>query len=156
MSRYTVHMRPPTYPKRCFPGRCRHEPQFVMQHDVHIVRKKRVGNQIEVDHAVCLACGMPQPCTIGGNVLVDLHMLWLHLGWHAVIGARIQHLRERWARLAAGLFDENGWNGRHERIARLIDPPLTMRIFLERPVGPVRIGTFRFDPSLVRNPEARP
>lgn len=134
---YSVHLHPPKYPERCFPSRCRHEPQFMMQQAVHIVPRKR-GNAIEIDHSVCLACGLPQKATIGGNVLVDLQMLYGHLGWHNVIGARIVELRSKWSRIATYLFDAKGWNGRHERIARLIDPNLTMKLKLQRIKGEPR------------------
>lgn len=158
---YELHLHPPAYPAKCFPARCRHEPQFVMQHAVHIVPCKRGGNTIEIDHAVCLACGKPMPCTIGGNVLVDLNMLFTKLGWHAGIGGRIIELRDKWSRIAAGLFGPKGWNGRHERIARLIDPTLTMKIKLQGVGRRLRrrsrinrrerwIGTVSFDRSLVR------
>jgi hypothetical protein len=143
---YTVHLHPPAYPEKCRPFACRHEPQFVMQHAVHLVPRRRGGKSIEIDHAVCLACGLPQPCTIGGNVLVDLNMMWGHLGWHAEIGGRILELRGKWSRIATYLFGPKGWNGKHERIARLIDPNLSMKLKLQRISGqPRRItrGTTR-------------
>jgi hypothetical protein len=155
---YTVHYHPPAYPEKCRPFRCQHEPQFVMQAAVHIVPRKRVGNTIEIDHAVCLACGKAMPCTIGGNVLVDLNMLWGRLGWHAEIGGRILELRGKWSRIATYLFGPKGWNGRHERIARLIDPDLTMKLKLQRIKGEprrvtrdtVRMGVISFDRSRMR------
>lgn len=159
---YTVSYHPPAYPEKCRPFACKHEPQFVMQHAVHIVPRKRGGNSIEIDHAVCLACGKAMPCTIGGNVLVDLHMLWGHLGWHAQIGGRILELRSKWSRIATYLFDAKGWNGRHERIARLIDPNLTMKLKLQRIKGQprritrdvTRMGTISFDREYLRETRA--
>lgn len=147
---YEVHLHPPDYPERCFPKHCKHAPQFVMQAKVHLVRHKN-RNAIEIDHAVCLACGLPRPCTIGGNILVDLTALIARFGWHPKIGARLLFLRRKWTLLATYLFEAEGWNGRHERVARLIDPNLTMKLRHE-PVseGHVRMGTFSFDPSYLR------
>lgn len=148
---YTVHLHPPAYPDKCRPFACRHEPQFKMTQACHIVARKRGGSQIEYDHMVCLACGLPQPCTIGGNVLVDLTMLLGRLGWHAEIGARIQLLRSKWSRIATYLFDAKGWNGKHERIARLIDPNLTMKLKLRRIKGQrTRMGVIKFDRHYLR------
>lgn len=151
-SEYQVHLLPPPYPESCRPFTCRHEPQFVMSHAVHI-RRVRSHNKVEIDHAVCLACGAPQPCTVGGNVLVDLHLLWRKFGAHPQIGSRIIQLRERWARIAPYLFDETGWRGRHERVARLIDPPLTMRLAVSPAANQAhdRMGTISFDLTLVRD-----
>jgi hypothetical protein len=152
---YEVHLRPPPYPDKCRPSCCRHEPQFVMQYDVHVVRTKG-KNHIEIDHSVCLACGLARPCTVGGNILVDLIMLWERFGFHAQIGGRVIHLRNKWSRIATYLFDENGWNGKRERIARLIDPHLTMRLFLEPINHPAAIaaghkmGRITVDPSYLR------
>jgi len=149
-----VHLCPPEYPDACRPWRCRHEPQFVMQADVKIVPLRRGGSTIEIDHAVCLACGKSMGSAYGGNVLVDLHMLWRHLGWHAKIGSRIITLREKWTRIAMHLFGRDGWNGRHEAIARMIDPHLTMKI---RPApgqgrrkGARRLMFMSFDESYLR------
>ena len=152
---YEVHLHPPKYPDRCWPSRCRHEPQFVMQAAVHIERRKG-RNHVEIDHSVCLACGMPRPCTVGGNVLVDLQMLWERFGFHAEIGSRVAHLRNKWACIATYLFEERGWNGRHERVARLIDPLLTMKLVIEPINHPAAIaakqrwGRITFDPSYLR------
>jgi hypothetical protein len=107
---------------------------------------------VEFDHAVCLACGSTRPCSIGGNVLVDLTMLLQSkAAAHWMIALRMQTLRNKWGRLATYLFDENGWNGRHERIARQIDPKLSMKLTLQ-PVGQsdVRMGSIRFDPDYLR------
>lgn len=156
---YEVHLHPPAYPGKLFPRHCRHEPQFVMQANVEVTKDGRGRNQIEIDHSVCLACGLSRPCTVGGNILVDLQMLWEHLGWHASIGARIIHIRNKWARIATYLFDESGWNGRHEQIARLIDPLLTMKLRLETIESPDanatghRMGHVSFDPSYMRGAE---
>lgn len=147
---YTVHYCPPEYPARCNPASCKHEPQFVVQADVKINWNSRGKNKIEIDHAVCFACGKPMPSTIGGNVLVDLQMLWERFGWQAQFGARIITLRNKWAKIATYLFDENGWNGRHERIARLIDPKLTMKLTIERLSAEHRMGRISFDPSYLR------
>lgn len=152
---YEVHYCPPSYPARLFPGRCKHEPQFVMHADLRLVARKRGGSIIQVDHRVCLACGRSIDATHGGNVLVDLHMLWLRLGWHPEIGARVLALRDRWFRIATCLFDKKGWNGRHERVARLIDPHLTMKLRLRslrrrRPRKLLRIGIVSFDRSYLR------
>lgn len=155
---YEVHLHPPAYPEKCRPSLCRHEPQFVMQYDAKIVRTKG-KNHIEIDHSVCLACGLARPCTIGGNILVDLVMLWERFGFHAQIGSRVARLRDKWSRIATYLFDENGWNGRHERVAKLIDPLLTMKLFIEQINHPAaiaaghRMGRISFDPSYVREPE---
>jgi hypothetical protein len=159
---YTVHYLPPAYPAKCRPFKCRHEPQFVMQHAVHIVPAKRGGSKIEIDHSVCLACGLPQGCTVGGNVLVDLQMLWGRFGFHPAIGDRVLELRDKWSRIASYLFDARGWNGKHARIARLIDPNLTMKLKLQRIKGqPRRItrGTTRmavitFDREYLRETRA--
>jgi hypothetical protein len=151
MADYVVHYHPPVYPARCFPGRCTHEPQFVMQANVELPNRKAGRKQMEVDHMVCLACGKALPATYGGNVLVDLQMLWGSFGWNAQIGSRIIHLRNKWTRLATYLFDENGWNGRHEAVARLIDPNLTMKLKIESlPGGENRMGTVRYDASYLR------
>lgn len=157
MSDYEVHLCPPKYPAQCHPWRCRHEPQFVMQANVEIVKRKRGGSIVEVDHAVCLACGKSMASTYGGNVLVDLQMLYSRFGWHAQIGGRVIELRNKWSRIATYLFGPKGWNGKHEKLARLIDPNLTMKIKLRR-VGKrrrftqqtIRMGTIAFDQSYLR------
>lgn len=159
---YTVHLRPPAYPEKCRPFVCRHEPQFVMQAELHLVPRRRGGNSIEIDHAVCLACGKTMPCTIGGNVLVDLQMLWGRFGWHAEIGGRILELRSKWSRIASHLFDAKGWNGKHERVARLIDPNLTMKLKLQRISGQprritrstARMAVISFDREYLRETRA--
>lgn len=157
MADYTVSLHPPKYPERMFPGRCTHEPQFVMQARVTIDKAgtKRAG--IVTEHAMCLACGSPRPCSYGGNVFVDLHELWAELGWHAEIGARLLAVREKWARIATYLFGPDGWNGRHERIARLIDPKLSMRLVVQdtgrrsESGRRIQIGQVTgFDPSYLR------
>lgn len=148
---YEVHLHPPEYPTKCFPSRCRHDPEFVMQADVQIVEGKK--HKIEIDHRVCFACGASLDATHGGNVLVDLQMLWNKLGWHMQLGMRIIYLRDKWARIARHLFDESGWTGKHERIARLIDPNLTMKILVEKIEhigGTDHVGVMRFDKSYLR------
>jgi len=148
---YTVSFNPPAYPPGFFPSRCKHEPQFIMCAGTRIAKAKR-GSQIEVDHSVCLACGSAQPCTIGGNILVDLAALWAEKGWHVQIGMRVMDARDKWARIAAHLFGPKGWNGRHERIARMIDPNLTMRLSFKKSAtrDGTRVGFMRFDPAYVR------
>lgn len=149
---YEVHYHPPEYPETCFPSRCRHEPQYAFAADVHIVEAKGGGNQIEIDHAICLACGATQPCTIGGNILVDCQMILADKGTrHWRIYMRVQQIRDKWSKIATYLFDENGWNGRHERIARMIDPRLTMKLTSEPISGTTtRMGKISFDPDYVR------
>lgn len=71
-------------------------------------------------------------------MLVDLTMLWGRFGHQPAIGARILQLRDKWSRIATYLFGPQGWNGRHERIARLIDPSLTMKLRLQRIKGETR------------------
>lgn len=150
-STYEVHYHPPVYPARCFPGRCTHDPKFVMQANVVLPPRKAKRRNIEIDHVVCLACGKSLDATYGGNVLVDLLMLWDRFGWNAQIGSRIITLRNKWSRIATYLFDENGWNGRHEAIARLIDPNLTMKLRIEAlPGGEHRMGTVNYDNSYLR------
>lgn len=149
---YAVHYHPPDYPERLFPGRCQHEPQFGFHANLEIRPGPRGRNQIEIDHAICLACGLPRPCTIGGNVLVDCQMILADHGMrHWRIALQVQHIRDKWSRIATYLFDENGWNGRHERIARLIDPRLTMKLKLEPCSGKMRLGTISFDPEYIRS-----
>lgn len=61
---YEVHLHPPAYPEKCRPFSCNHEhdnPGYVMQAAVHIVPRRRGGNIIEIDHCVCLGCGLPRP-----------------------------------------------------------------------------------------------
>ena len=139
---YEVVLRPPAYPSRLFPRRCQHDPQFVMSADV---RLGGVGRDMEIDHSVCLACGSSLPSTYGGNIFVDLHMLWEELGWHAEIGARIIFIRGKWAKIATYLFTSDGWNGRHERVARIIDPRLTMKLDLADAGHGLRLGTVSYD-----------
>lgn len=150
---YELHLHPPKYPDKLHPFTCKHEPQFKMVADARIVPSKRGGNGIEYDHMICFACGAPQGCTYGGNLLVDLQMIWDKLGAHMQIGMRIIRLRDRYARIARKLFDEKGWNGKHERIARLIDPNLTMKLSVEK-VGHAEddqyVGRMRFDESYLR------
>lgn len=147
MADYTVRLHPPEYPTRLFPGRCQHQPQFVMQAAVRLGSGRK---PMEIEHSMCLACGLSRPATYGGNVFVDLHRLWEHLGWHAHIGAQLLHIRGKWARIATYLFDDNGWNGRHERIARLIDPNLTMRLVVTETGHATRIGQVFADSSYQR------
>lgn len=150
MTSYEVHLHPPQYPAKCFPWRCRHPPQFHMCAEVHIVPAKRGGRQIEIDHFVCFGCGLPQTSTFGGNVLVDLQMI-LMSARHWKIAARAEWLRGRWARIAAHLFDGDGWTGRHERIARIIDPNLTMRMHVPTgEPGRTRMATISIDREYLR------
>jgi len=153
---FTVSYHPPSYPEKQFPWRCSHDPKFALCHATHIVKSQRGRMHLEIDHLVCLACGAPQASTVGGNILVDLQMLWGKYGWHAKFGARIIRLRNRWSRIATYLFDENGWNGRHESIARMIDPKLTMKFRVEEIDHPAarenndRIACVAYDPAYVR------
>jgi hypothetical protein len=154
---FEVHYAPPAYPRACHPFTCRHEPQFYLLHNTEIVPRGRGGNKIELDHLVCMACGRALPGTIGGNVLVDLTMLIKRFGWHPGFAPRLYELRGRWSRIAARLFGPKGWSGRHEKIARLIDPRLTMKI---RPAarsergrrrrGHDWLGIMSFDPCYLR------
>jgi hypothetical protein len=150
---YELHYHPPIYPETCSPRQCEHKPEHLFVGDVHIVPNNKGGNDIETDHALCLGCGMPQPCTIGGNVLVDCQVILADKGArHWRIFMRIQQIRDKWARIATYLFDENGWNGRHEKIARIIDPKLTMKLTFE-PIGGttrIRMGKIKFDPDYLR------
>jgi hypothetical protein len=86
-------------------------------------------------------------------VLVDLLMLHGEFAWHAEIGPRIVAIRDKWARIATYLFDETGWTGRHEAVARQIDPNLTMKLIFEgRPhkKTKVRMARISFDPEYLR------
>lgn len=132
-TRFEVHYAPPAYTSACRPFTCRHMPEHRLQHNVEIVRRPRGGNMLEIDHLVCLACGRALAATVGGNVLVDLTMLIARFGWHPGFGPRLYALRRRWSDIAKRLFDAKGWNGRHEKIARLIDPRLTMTL---KPAAP--------------------
>lgn len=147
---YEVVLVPPRYPVGLFPRRCQHAPQFVMSAWAYTERDKRGRAKVVTEHSLCLACGLPRPCSYGGNVFVDLHCLWGVLGWHAEIGARLLTIREKWARIATYLFDEDGWNGRHERVARQIDPLLTMRLVVHETGGAVRLGQVYADASYQR------
>ncbi len=150
-SLYEVQHIPPAYPARMFPGRCRHEPQFKLAARCESVRF-RSRTKIEISHHMCLACGRSLPATYGGNVLVDVEMLLAEFGWHRQLAARLHAIRAKWARIATYLFSERGWTGRHEAVARLIDPNLTMRLAFE--TGPdargVRLGRISFDRSYMR------
>lgn len=150
MEAVSISYNPPAYPDRLFPSRCQHEPQFIMCAGTRITKAKK-GSKIEIDHSFCLACGTPQPSTFGGNIMVDLSAIWREKGWHMQIGQRVQELRQRWTMIAFRLFDENGWTGRHERIARMIDPKLTMRVFTDGYASNgVRIGRYHADASYAR------
>lgn len=151
MAEYSIHLHPPEYPVGCFPGRCAHGPQYVMSAQVRLGSYRK---PMEIDHTVCLACGLSRPSAYGGNIFVDLHHLWEKLGWHAAIGGRIIVIRGKWARIATYLFGDNGWNGRHERIARLIDPNLTMRLQITEDGHGGRLGQVSADPEYFRPPEA--
>lgn len=148
---YTVTMCPPAYPGKLRPFTCRHAPQHHMMASMTLDQKR--GCKWNVQHLVCLACGAPLPCTVGGNVLVDLRYLFAEFGWHPKLHDRIVQLRGRYARLAWRLFDANGWNGRHERWARLIDPNLTMKLALagEHADG-TRMVMCRYDPEFEDDP----
>lgn len=149
---YEVHYHPPDYPEKLFPSRCKHEGPDAMCAELHLVPAKGGGRQIEIDHAVCFRCGLPQPATYGGNALVDLSMIAAIQGpkcWKFAI--RANYLRDRWSRIATYLFDEKGWNGKHERIAKMIDPRLTMKLILEPVSGTTtRMGKIKFDPEYLR------
>jgi hypothetical protein len=147
---YEVHYRPPDYPERLFPSRCKHEGPMAMLAELHLVPAKGGGRQIEIDHSVCFGCGLPQVSTYGGNALVDLTMILATQGAkHWKFAQRANFIRGKWARIATYLFDENGWNGRHERIAKIIDPRLTMKLFIEGE-GEVRMGRIKFDQEYLR------
>lgn len=149
---YEVHYHPPDYPDHCFPSRCGHEGPYAMCANVELVPRKDGGSQMQIDHLLCLFCGMPQPATYGGNVLVDCQMILAEKGArHWKIALRVQRIREKWSRLATYLFDENGWNGRHERIARIIDPRLTMKLTFEgQAADGTRLARIAFDPEYLR------
>lgn len=149
---YEVHYHPPEYPEKWFPSRCKHEGPFAMLADLHLVAAKGGGRRIEIDHAICMACGTSQPATYGGNVLVDCMMILASdkATRHWRIAMHVLRIRDRWARIATYLFDEDGWNGKHQRIARMIDPNLTMKLSLEGAAGTVRMGRIKFDPEYLR------
>lgn len=126
---------PPAYPNRLHPFHCRHKPEHQL---CASMKFDRASEKIDLRHMICAACGAPLPSTVGGNVLVDLANLLDQFGLHPDLGKRLQYLRNRYARVAHGLFGPDGWNGRHERWARLIDPNLTMRLI---PEGTHRDGT---------------
>ena len=152
MALYEVLYLPSDYPTKMFPSRCQHEPQFKMVVNCEIVRGKR-GNRLELDHVLCLACGRSLPATHGGNVLVDVQMLLSDMGSrHWKFAQRLIAIRNKGARLATYLFDESGWTGRHESVARLIDPNLTMRLTFETDPSAcgVRLGRISFDQSYLR------
>lgn len=148
---YEIHYAPPDYPEKCFPSRCRHEGPFAMFAELHLCQAKGAGRQIEIDHAICFNCGLPQESTYGGNVLLTLTLIMQIQGpKHWKFAMHAQHLREKWTRIATYLFDEKGWNGRHERIARMIDRNLTMKLAIEGECGSVRIGRVSFDEEYLR------
>jgi hypothetical protein len=147
---YELHLCPPDYPVKMSPWRCRHEPQYIICAGARIAPGKR-GNVIEIDHSMCLACGAPRPCTHGGNVFVDCaQILGATVGSNWKIAVRVKRIGERWARIALRLFDESGWNGRHEAVARLIDRNLTMKIA----VRGHEFLSVKFDREYLRDAEA--
>lgn len=150
---FEVHYHPPVYPDTCFPGRCTHPPEFKIQSHVEIVKRKRGGAAVEIDHVVCLGCGASLGATHGGNVLVDVSMCLATEGpKHWRFALRLAQIRNKWARIATHLFNENGWNGRHQRIAKMIDPNLTMKLFIEGRVrgSSTQIGRIAFDSTYIR------
>lgn len=120
--------------------------------ELHLISDKGGARHIEIDHAVCFNCGLPQKSTYGGNVLLALTLIQQIQGtkcWQ--FGLRAQYLRDRWSRIATYLFDENGWNGRHERVAKIIDAHLTMKLSLQEIVGTAtRVGTVKYDEEYLR------
>lgn len=125
---YEIVLCPPVYPDRQHPWTCKHDPIFKLEAGVAFRGHSR-GTTLEIYHYVCFACGRSLVSTVGGNVLVDLQMiLESPLGSNARIARRCADLRDRWLGIALKLFGPDGWNGRHERVARLIDRRLTMRI----------------------------
>ena len=153
---YEVHCAPPDYPEKCFPKRCKHEGQFAMFAELHLrPAAKGRGTQVEIDHAVCFNCGLPQESTYGGNIIVALTLILQTQGpKHWKFAVRAEQLRAKWSRIATYLFDENGWNGRHKRIARIIDRNLTMKLSLEPGPGKVRFGRVQHDWDYLRPEEA--
>lgn len=149
---YEVHYAPPNYPDKCFPSRCKHEGPFAMFAELHLrPNKKGAGRQIEIDHAVCFNCGLMQDSTYGGNVLLALTLINQIQGHkHWKFSLRAQQLRQKWGKIATYLFDENGWNEHHERIARLIDRNLTMKLSLEHIGGNTQMGTVKYDWEYLR------
>jgi hypothetical protein len=121
------------WPAGLFPGRCKHRPEHVVVADSQFVRPVRRGRVlVAVYHSVCLSCGMARPATVGGNVLADCIALLeadCPILADPALRTRVHFILARWVRLARRLFGREGWNGRHERIARLIDPSLSMRIW---------------------------
>lgn len=148
----SVHYHPPRYPSGFFPSRCTHPPEFSVVSDVKLVETASGEKRMESDHSICLACGLSRPSAYGGNVLVDCQMVMRdHRARNVRIHIRVQQLRDKWARIARHLFDENGWNGRHECVARMIDPKLSMKMRVQATGhGDINIASVQFDPSYLR------
>lgn len=127
-----VYLCPPTYPRRLHPFNCVHNPQFNLVANGRLVHESnRPGAKIELDSPLCLACGAPLPGTFGGNVIGCIKScLHSDVGLQPQIRAQLLYLSQRYLRIAARLFDADGWTGRHRKWAVLIDPNLTMRVVL--------------------------
>lgn len=122
---YSVHLCPPAYPRRLRPFTCDHPVLYNM-----LASARVVPDGIEHNSPICLACGRPLPGATGGNVFSCItECLAGKAGWHKNIGGQLIYLRDRYLRVAAWFFDEDGWIGRHRKWAEVIDPHLTMRIF---------------------------
>ncbi len=125
--------------------------------ELHLHPRPKVGGtEVEIDHAVCFNCGLPQESTYGGNIIVALTLILQTQGpkhWKFAVraGAIAGQVVEDHGPY---LFDENGWNGRHKRIARIIDRNLTMKLSLEPGPGKVRFGRVQHDWDYLRPEEA--
>lgn len=124
---YSVHLCPPDYPRQLHPFRCAHDPIYQM---CAAAWTDRIGGKsvYVIDSPICMACGKPLPGTYGGNVFGCLSSCYAVVGSNAEIGLHIRYLIDRYLRIAARLFDESGWTGRHRKWAELIDPKLSMRV----------------------------
>lgn len=129
-SGYTVTLCPPDYPRSLRPFTCTHHPIYQLCADARAEGKGR-QQAIVLDNPICMACGTPLPTSIGGNILVFILECRAELGWNGKIGRQLDYLQDRYLRIAARLFDEAGWIGRHRKWAMLIDRNLTMRIVSE-------------------------
>lgn len=153
---FTIHVVPPKYPAKLTPWRrCKHPPQFRLFLDMEAVRAPNGGIKgYDMIGQICFGCGKPLE---GSHVSTIFHTLSDMMGeywaFQPANTARIRYLSDRWTRVAMCLFGPEGWTGRYEHVARMIDPELTMRL-TETVIGGDRLAHLTFgDPQ---NPEDVP
>lgn len=129
--RVEIHYVGPPYPLGLVMWRhCKHPAQFRMFVDMTANRNRNGGvRSYDMTGQLCFACGQPLEGRHEGSIFNTLaDMLGKDFAFTTSIRQRIEFLQRRWLGAAMWLFGPDGWIGRREKISRMIDPDLTLRI----------------------------